>query len=525
MQRSGTGCPPGQRVGVAVLCLVIGLGMGRATAQELASKVIERKLDNGLTILMYERHQAPVVAVNMRFKVGGVDEVTGLTGIAHLLEHMLFKGTTTLGTRDWEAERKVIAQIDQVGGELDAERDKGSKADPEKLKRLQEELKRLQEEEAKYIVKDEMDQVYSTAGGVGLNASTSNDFTTYVVSVPSNKLELWMALESDRMRHPVLREFYIERDNVLEERRQRVDSDPDGTLWETFVAAAFQAHPYRNPVIGWPSDVSLLPKAAVQSFLETYYSPNNAVVAFVGDVHPEQVMSWMQRYFADIPPKTIPRRVVTVEPEQKGERRVSVRFDAQPQLLMGFHKPAPPARADYVLDVASTVLSEGRTSRLYHELVEGQQLAASVSASNGAPGGRYDNLFILGGTPRHPHTAQELETGILGVIEKMKREPISASELEKARNQLRASFVRGLNSNAGLGAQLTSTQQMVGDWHYLDTYDQVIATVTADEVMQTMRRYFTPENRTVATLVTAASAESPGASAGSGPAEKPNETR
>jgi predicted Zn-dependent peptidase len=325
-----------------------------------------------------------------------------------------------------------------------------------------------------------------------------------------------MALESDRMRHPVLREFYIERDNVLEERRQRVDSDPDGTLWETFVAAAFQAHPYRNPVIGWPSDVSLLPKAAVQSFLETYYSPNNAVVAFVGDVHPDQVMSWMQRYFSDIPPKTIPRRVVTVEPEQKGERRVSVQFDAQPQLLIGFHKPAPPDHADYVLDVANVVLSEGRTSRLYRELVEGQQIAASVSASNGAPGGRYDNLFVLGGTPRHPHTAQELEAGILGVIEKLKQAPISPTELEKARNQLRASFVRGLNSNAGLAAQLTSTQGMIGTWRYLDTYDQEIAKITPDDVMQTMRHYFTPENRTVATLVTAGSSASPGS------AEKPN---
>jgi predicted Zn-dependent peptidase len=522
MQRLGTGYPSARRLSVAVLCLVFSLLTGRATAQELASKVIEHKLDNGLTILMYERHQAPVVAVNMRFKVGGVDEVTGLTGIAHLLEHMLFKGTTTLGTSNWEEERKIIEQIDRVGGDLDAERDKGPKADPEKLKRLREELKQLQEQEAKYIVKDEMDQVYSTAGGVGLNASTSSDFTTYVVSIPSNKLELWMALESDRMQHPVLREFYIERDNVLEERRMRVDSDPDGTLWENFLAAAYEAHPYRNPVIGWPSDVSLLPKAAVQSFLETYYSPNNAVVALVGDIQPDQVMTWMTRYFGSIPPKRIPRRVVTTEPEQKGERRLAIKFDAQPQLLMGFHKPAPPDRADYVLDVANVVLSEGLTSRLYRELVEQKQIAAGVSASNGPPGGRYDNLFILGGTPRHPHTAQELEMGIMEVIETMKREPISAAELEKARNQLRASFVRGLNSNGGLAAQLTSTQAMIGDWHYLATYDSIIATVTADEVMQTMRHYFTTDNRTVATLVTAESSASPGAAGSPNPAEKAN---
>lgn len=493
---------------------VLGLIAGVANAQDLEQKVIERTLDNGLTVLMYPRRQAPVVAINMRFKVGSVDEITGQTGIAHLLEHMLFKGTKTVGTRDWEAERKVIAELERVGAELDAERARGDRADPEKVKQLQAELARLQEEQAKYIVKDEMDLIYSVAGGVGLNASTSADFTTYVVSLPSNKLELWMAMESDRMRHPVLREFYIERDNVLEERRQRVDSRPDGVLWEAFLATAFVAHPYRNPIIGWPSDIALLPLEAVKQFLETYYAPNNAVVAFVGDIDPEQVMRWMHRYFADIPPKKIPLRRITREPERRGERRVTVLFDAQPRLMIGFHKPAPPAKDDYVLDVVNVILSEGRSSRLHRELVERRQIAVSVNAFNGTPGGRYDNLFVVTGSPRHPHTAAELEKALLEELEKLKQEPVSAAELEKARNQLRVSFLRGLNANAGFAAQLTSYQALLGNWRYIVTYDEEVAKITAEDVIQAARRYFTAQNRTVATLLSAQSETSETAAGG-----------
>jgi predicted Zn-dependent peptidase len=484
---------------VALFCLAAGA----AAAQDLASKVVERRLKNGLTVLIYPRPQAPVVAIDMRFKVGSVDEETGYTGIAHLLEHMLFKGTKSVGTRDWEAERRVMEQLDHAGAEYDAERAKGAQADPEKLKKLRAEIDRLQKEQAKYIIKDEMDQIYSTAGGVGLNASTSRDFTTYVVSLPSNKLELWMAIESDRMRNPILREFYVERDNVIEERRMRVDADPEGTLWETFFATGFTAHPYRNPVIGWESDIPLLPKSAVQSFLETYYAPNNATVAFVGDVDPEKVMRWMERYFADIPPKVLPRRSVTREPEQQVERRATVTFAAQPQLIMGYLKPAPPAREDYVLDVLDTILSQGRSSRLYRELVEEKQIATNIMTANGAGGGRYDSHFLFFGAPRHPHTATDLEAAILGVVEKIKKEPVAKQELQKARNQLRAGYIRSLNSNAGLAARLTSYQQMVGDWRYMTTYESRIATVTPEEIMEVARRYFTPGRRTVATLVPA----------------------
>jgi predicted Zn-dependent peptidase len=499
---------------LAVALMLAGAGVARA--QDLEKKVIERKLDNGLTVLMYERHQAPVVSLNMRFKVGSVDEVSGLTGIAHLLEHMLFKGTQKLGTRDWEAERKVIAELERVGSELDAERAKGEQADPGKVKQLQGELQRLQAEESRFIVKDELDQLYTSEGGVGLNAATSQDSTYYVVNLPSNKLELWMALESDRMRHPVLREFYIERDNVLEERRQRTDSDPDGTLWEAFLATAYRAHPYRNPIIGWPSDLPLLPLQAVRQFLDIYYAPNNAVVAFVGDIQPDQVMRWMQRYFADIPPKQIPVRRVTREPEQNGERRVVATFDAQPQLMMGYHKPGPPAKADYDLDVLNVILSEGATSRLYRSLVEKKQIAVSVSVSNGPPGSRYDNLFVVSAVPRHPHTAAELEAAILAEIETVKREPVSKEELEKARNQLRSSFIRGLNSNGGLAGQLTSGEVTIGDWRYMATYLQEIAKVTADDVLQAARRYLTAENRTVATLMPPASGSEDTSAAASG---------
>ncbi|HIE50132.1 MAG TPA: insulinase family protein [Armatimonadetes bacterium] len=483
------------------LALVLLWGAALGQELELEEKVREHQLPNGMQILTYERHQAPVVSITMRLKVGAVDEVTGYTGTAHLLEHMLFKGTAIIGTRDYAAEKPLLEEIDRLGEELDAERAKGDKADKDKIRRLEEQLRQKQQEHQKYVIKNELDQIYSAAGGVGFNASTSKDFTTYTVSLPANKLELWMVLESDRMRNPVLREFYSEREVVLEERRQRTDTRPFGKLYETFLATAFLAHPYGVPIIGWASDIALLPKAKVKEFLHRYYAPNNAVVAFVGDFQPEQVIAWMEKYFGPIPPQNIPRRTVTREPPQMGERRVAVEFDAEPQLLIGYHKPTAPHRDDYVLDVVDAILSTGRTSRFYRRLIEEQQIAVSAWTSNGSPGARYDNLFVIGATPRHPHTTEELEQAIYAEMERLQSEPVPDWELEKVRHQVRAAFIRSLNSNRGLADQLSYFQALLGDWRYLTTYPEVIETVTPEEIQAAVNRYFIPANRTVAVLV------------------------
>jgi len=470
-------------------------------AQTWEDRVVEHTLANGLQILLVERPQAPVVSLNMCFRAGGVDEVNGLTGCAHLLEHMLFKGTKTIGTRDFDREKPVLEEIDRIGAELDAERARGSRADPEKIARLAAALQEKQQEHQQYVVSNEFDRIYSTHGGTGLNAGTSKDFTMYFISLPANKLELWAVMEADRMKNAVLREFYHEREVVKEERRQDEENDPGAKLAEAFYATAFLAHPYRLPTIGWMSDLEVLPKAEVERFFREHYIPNNATVAIVGDIDPPAVIEMLEKYFADIPAGERPREVVTKEPPQSGERRVEIVFDAQPRLTIGYHKPTAPHRDDYVLDVVSSLLSSGRTSRFYRHLVEEQQVAVSATCWNGSPGVRYDNLFVVSAVPRHPHTCAELEQAIYAEIESLKTEPVGERELQKVRNQVAAEFIRGLASNHGLAQQLAYTQALLGDWRYLVTYSDRINSVTAEEIQQTVQRYFTPRNRTVATLV------------------------
>jgi len=249
---------------LCVLATVVG-------AQNLEDRVVEHKLENGMTFLLMERHQAPVFTGMIVVKVGSVDESIGKTGLAHMLEHMLFKGTKTIGTRNFAAEEPILEQIDRVGTELSSELVKGEKADEQRVRTLREEIKKLQEEAAQYQVKDELGAIYSKHGAARLNASTSNDITRYYVSLPSNRLELWAMVESDRMANPVLREFYSERDVVMEERRLRVESSPFGALYESFLAAAFLAHPYHRPVIGWSSDIAGYVTGDASAFYREYW--------------------------------------------------------------------------------------------------------------------------------------------------------------------------------------------------------------------------------------------------------------
>jgi predicted Zn-dependent peptidase len=281
------------------LCLVVMLtGQGRAAG--LDEKVIEHSFTNGLKLLMVERHTSPTVSAWIRFKVGSAYERSDERGIAHLLEHMLFKGTKTLGTRDYAAEAPLLENIEQAAQLMLAEEAKGTKADKVRLESLQKDLARLEKQAEQYVIKDEFFDLYARNGGSGYNAFTSRDGTTYLISLPANKLELWAAIESDRMRNPVLREFYTERSVVMEERRRSYDAEPSAKLWETFIAAAYQAHPYGQPTIGWTSDIKQLSRTKAESFLKRYYAPNNAVISVVGAIKPAEVIRLVERYFGDI---------------------------------------------------------------------------------------------------------------------------------------------------------------------------------------------------------------------------------
>jgi len=476
--------------------LVILLAAGNSMAAGLAERVREHTLANGMKLLLVERHTSPTVSAWIRFRVGSVDERSDERGIAHLLEHMLFKGTKTLGTLDYAAEKPLLDRIEVTAQALLAEKARRDKADQQKVASLKKELEQLESEAGKYVIKEEFAEIYSRNGGANYNAFTSKDGTTYLIGLPANKLELWAAIESDRMQNPVLREFYTERDVVMEERRRSYDAEPSGRLWESFLATSFVAHPNGQPIIGWMSDIENLTRTKAEKFLHAYYSPNNAIVAIVGDIDTEKTIALVERYFGSIPPgKTVPP-VAVQEPQQAGEKRVEVIGDAEPQLMIGFHKPTLPDPDDYVFDVIDMLLAEGRTSRLYKKLVVEKQLATDAGSFT-APGSRYPNLFIISATPRSPHTVQEVETAIYEELERFKNEQVSEQDLQKVLNRLEFEEFRQMGSNGGLARNLTEYEAVAGGWRYLIEHRQKVAAVTPMDIIKVARKYFVRENRTV----------------------------
>ena len=490
------------------LILHLNLGLLYAATPSLAERVIEHRLANGLTVLMVERHQTPVVSINITFAVGGINEQVGQTGLAHLYEHMAFKGTRVVGTTNYEKEKPILDELALVGTELDQrQRDMATKGDDATaeeraaIESLQKRLLDLQTQAAQYVVGNEMALLYQRHGGVGLNASTGKDVTRYMISLPSNRLPLWAAIESDRMANPVLREFYKERGVVMEERRLRNDDSPNGLLFETFTSAAFRAHSYGIPTIGWGSDILSLTPAETEAFFKTHYGPNRATIALVGDINAKEVIALIEQTFGKIPAAMSAPPLVTIEPEQRGERRVEVEFDAEPAIVIGYHKPTLGHPHDDVFDVIDAVLGDGLTSRLHQTLVREKRLAASVGSDASHPGVRAPNLFVVTATPLAPHTTAEVETAIYEELERLKREPVSSQELEKVLNNLDADLVRGLRSNSGLAAQLALHQAVAGDWRYILTSRDKVAKVTAADVQRVATQYFTKSNRTVAVLV------------------------
>lgn len=481
-----------------ILVLVLTLVLpGPLFAQTLAEKVQEHKFDNGLTLLLVERHASPTVSAYISFKVGGVNEVSNNRGVAHLLEHMLFKGTKTLGTKDYQAEKKLLQQIDELGEHIDRLKNLPGK-DQQEVVQLKTRLAELQEKHRQLVVKDEFSKIYAENGGVGYNAFTSKDQTTYLINLPANKLELWAAIESDRLQNAVLREFYTEREVIREERRRTYESNPGGMIYETLLSTAYKVHPYRNPVIGWDSDINNLTLAETRDFLDKYYSPANMVITMVGDFDKAAALELVTRYFGSLPPGIPVPPVTAQEPPQMGERRANIIFDTEPQLMIAFHKPTMPKREDYVFDILMQVLGEGRTSRLYKSLVVEQQLATEVSVF-GAPGSRYDNLMTIALTPRQTCTCTDIEAAVYGELERLQREPISQAELDKAKRQIQTSILRSLKGNSGL-ARMLSSYEVLGSWKYLVEYEQQLNAISAEDVMTVAKTYLNANNRTVVSI-------------------------
>lgn len=490
------------RVLPTLILAALGWFPQRASGQEgivpeLA--VQELTLDNGLRLLILPRPSAPTVAFVVEYAVGGVNETLGSTGTAHLLEHMLFKGTTTVGTRDPEAELDLFARMDAAHDSLLAE-SSAPVPDTARLRTLRERVATYEGQAQTPVVSNEFSRILTRNGARNLNATTSSEATTYFVELPANRAKLWFLLESDRAHNPIFREFYTERDVVMEERRLRVDTNPGGLLYEVHLATAFLMHPYGVPVVGYMSDLERLSRGDVEEYHRRYYGASNAVVAVVGDVQPDSIAAWARDYLGGIRAGDPPPPVLAVEPPQRGERRVELVMDAEPQLRVGWHTVSGHHPDSPALTMLASVLSGRRTARLYRRLVTQDRLATAVTAST-VPGSRFPGQFVVHVTPRAPSTPAEIEAALYEEIERLALEPPEQRELQRVRNQLVASGVRRLQSNLGLALQLAGSATRFGDWRTTFERTARLYDVQPADVQRVVKTYLTRDNRTVATLV------------------------
>ncbi|WP_353929887.1 pitrilysin family protein [Okeanomitos corallinicola TIOX110] len=482
--------------------LAIALQPSQTSIQPYLDRVIkeltEFRLDNGLKFIVLERHQAPVVSFLTYADVGGIDEPDGQTGVAHFLEHLAFKGTKRIGTTDYQAEKPLLEKLEELDKKIRSAKAKNQKS---AVDELETKFKLVEAKAVKLVKQNEIGQIVEQAGGVGLNATTSSEATRYFYSFPANKLELWMSLESERFLDPVFREFYKEKDVILEERRMRVENSPVGLMVEKFMDTAFKVHPYRRPTIGYDEDIRNLTPENVRTFFENYYVPSNLTIAIVGDVDPDEVKKLAQVYFGRYQAKTKGQAKITSEPQQTKTRELTLELPTQPWYFEGYHRPAITDPNNAAYDIIASLLSSGRTSRLYKSLIEEKRIALAAQGINGYPGDKYPNLMLFYALTAPGHTVDELAIALRTEIDKLKTEPVSPKELERVKNQARAGLLRSLDSNMGMAQQLLEYEVKTGSWRNLFKQLDDIAAVTPADIQRVAQTTFTPENRTVGKLL------------------------
>jgi predicted Zn-dependent peptidase len=489
-----------------LLCSAAAWPQATTTAELLSQfekKVAVKTLPNGLTVVVCRRPEAPVFSFFTFVDAAAAQDKDGASGLAHMMEHEAFKGTPNIGTKNWPAEKVALEKVEKTYAAYIRERDKRVGQDAAKLKTLEKAWMDAREAADKYVEANEFSKILDQNGETGMNAFTAEDETGYFYSMPVNRLELWAYMESERLLHPVMREFYKERDVVMEERRMRTDSQPIGRLVEQFLASAFIAHPYHREPIGWMSDLQHISATEAEAFFHTYYIPSNMTVVVVGDVTPEQVFPVVERYFGRIPSVTKPDEHETVEPPQTSERRVTLREQAQPFYLEGYHRPDYRDPDDNVYDVLSSILSDGRTSRLYRSLVRDQKIALQAAGFSGFPGDKYPQLFAFYAVATSGHTPQELADSIHKEIDRMKNEDVTDDELKSVKTRAKAGLIRGLGSNEGLAQNLATYQARYADWRELFRQIDKIDKVSKADIRRVANAIFTEKNRTVGILETA----------------------
>jgi predicted Zn-dependent peptidase len=487
-----------------------------AAAQDIASfekRITLKKLPNGLTLLICERPEAPVFSFFTMVDAGSAQDPMGKTGLAHMFEHMAFKGTDKIGTTDYAAEKIALAKVETAYAAYIAERDKEVGRDEAKLKQLEKAWHDATTTANKYVVPNQFGKIVEQNGGQDLNAFTDYDETGYHYSLPANRLQLWAYLESERFLHPVMREFYKERNVVIEERRLRTDSNPIGRLLEQFNAEAFEAHPYHRPTVGWMSDLNSFSATDAKNFFDHYYVPANMVVAVAGEIKASEALPILEKYFGRLPVSHKPDETTTVEPPQNSERKVELMEKTQPLYLEGYHRPDYRTKDDAVYDAITDLMSEGRTSRLYRSLVRDKKIASFSAGFSGLPGTKYPHLFAFYAFPLPGHSTKEVADAIHAEIDRLKKEDISDDELKMIKTRAKANLIRSLGDNEGLANQLAVYQTRYGDWRELFRSVDRIDKVTKADIRRVANETFNETNRTVGVIETVGGAP-PGNDAG-----------
>lgn len=484
--------------------LIVGLmfsqNVGAQSLSAFERNVTEHTLENGLKIIVVKRDIAPVASFMTYVNVGGINEPIGLSGIAHVFEHMAFKGSTRIGTNNWEKEAPLLDEIDETYTKWLRE-SRSPRPNQARVDSLKTRFRELEEEAKQYVVNNEFSQIVEREGAQGLNAGTGPDQTFYFYSLPQNKAELWFSMEAERFKDPVLREFYVEKDVIMEERRMRTDSNPVGRLVEEFLAVAFTALPYRDALIGWPSDIEAATIADALRFYEQFYVPSNMFIVIVGDVDPKKMIEFAELYFGDIPAGNPPPGMYVREPRQRGERRFEIVEQSQPFLIMGYKGVEGHHKDALAISLMTDILASGRTSRLNERLVEEEKLALGFQVIPQYPSNKFQSLIMLLGIPNQGVDLDDLEAGVEEELERLKNELVSAEELQSVITRRRASVLRQLGNNFGISLLLAQTEGSSGNWREVFFQLDEMQKITPEDIQRVAKTYFDKTQRTVGRIV------------------------
>ncbi|MFP4458201.1 MAG: M16 family metallopeptidase [Candidatus Zixiibacteriota bacterium] len=482
-------------IALAVMFIISGLFASEFAS--FADNVHEYELDNGMKVLILPRHNSPTAAFVNYVDIGSINEFAGQSGAAHFLEHLAFKGTHTVGTTNYKKEAKAIEALDEAFMEW-WNYSRTDSPDSSKLQKLRQEFKNRQEEALSYSVENEFGIIYSTNGGVGLNAYTSYDQTVYHVRLPSNKYELWCALESDRLKNPVFRQFYKEREVIQEERFMRIEDNPPSLLSEEFSGVFYKAFPYRDHIIGHWSEMSQIMRPDIQNFYDEYYHPANMTLAIVGDVDPDEMFDMIDDYFGNIPSKEPVSKLRTEEPEARTAKTVTLYDNARPFAMIGYQGPSASDEDFIPTYMMMSILGSGKTSRLWKRLVIEEQTA--LWAFSYARSSKYPSYLGIHVYPQMDIDSDSLIPIVDEEIQKLIDSPPSQEELDKVRSRYKADFIYDLSSNESMAIQLATHENVNGNWHKLFAKIEKMNGVTPEDIQEMAKKYLDTPYRTVGQL-------------------------